>query len=834
MQIDPALHRYLEILAHHAAGGVTEVSIAPGSQTALVGYFDTVEKAARALAAHNGKDNVYVTLNPVKQDLLGRVNNKLAKCKNRTADADILCDCWFFFDIDPKRPSGISSTNTELQEAISVGKQIVRYLLDIGVTQESILTGMSGNGVYVLVRLPDYEITRERTELKKRLLNFFADQFSTATIEIDRTVYNPARLVAALGTLKMKGESITERPHRRSKIRTIAGVSFDPSLIQRCEPFNLYALADVLLPPETKRKSNLKASSNGQSLDVEQWMAKHSLDVASVKPWRGTGFSGRLYVLRACPFNPDHDKSAFIIQADNGALSFGCHHNSCANYGWRELRILYEPERMSVGTESNAGKESHSFSGSNIDNADEFLNVATWPAPLAPEALYGLAGDVVCAIEPHSEADPAALLVQFLTMFGNVIGRSAHFIAEADRHYTNIFTTLVGATAKGRKGTSQGQIQNLFNSVDEDWGRNRVQSGLSSGEGLIWAVRDPVEKTEPIREKKKITGYQKVIIDQGVEDKRLLAFEGELASTLRVLGRDGNTLSALIRQAWDKGDLRVLTKNNPAQATSAHISIIGHITRDELRRYLDTTEAGNGFANRFLWVCVRRSKSLPFGGRLQEVKILPIIKRLSEAVISARSMKELKRDDEANALWAEIYDELSEGKPGLLGAIISRAEPQVMRLACLYALLDCSAVICRRHLKAGLALWRYCEESAQFIFGDSLGDPVADEILRALRQAVSGMTRTEIRDLFGRHRNAREISRALTTLSEQGLVSSIQEETEGRPAERWFAASRPATKATKATKDIFEEPEAKASVANVAYVAPTVPEDVASDGWGEV
>ncbi len=745
--MNPDIQRFVEALSHAELGGVTEVCVNPGgAYNQLVGYFESPSLAAKAIQDYDGNMNVYVTLNPVKRDLLARVNNKLAKCKNRTADTDILSDSWFFFDIDSKRPSGISSTHSELQEAISVGKQIVRYLLDIGVSRESVLTGISGNGAYVLVRLPDYEITPERTELKKRLLNFFADQFSTAAVEVDRKVYNPARLIAALGTLKMKGESIAERPHRRSEIRTIAGERFDPSQIQRCVPFNLYTLADVLLPPETKKKSNLKASSNGHSFDVEQWMVQHSLDVTNVKQWAGSGFSGQLYVLRSCPFNSDHNKSAFIIQADNGALSFGCHHNSCANYGWRELRALYEPERVNVRTESNAGKESHSFSDSNNNDADEVLNVATWPAPLAPGSFCGLTGDIVRAIEPHSEADPAALLVQFLTMFGNAIGRSAHFIAEADLHYTNIFTALVGATAKGRKGTSQGQIQNLFNSVDEEWVRNRVQSGLSSGEGLIWAVRDPIEKAEPIRDKKKITGYQKVIVDQGVEDKRLLAFEGELASTLRVLGRDGNTLSALIRQAWDKGDLRVLTKNNPAQATSAHISIIGHITRDELRRYLDTTEAGNGFANRFLWVCVRRSKLLPFGGKIQEVDFSPLIKRLSEAVLFARRATRLQRDDEANTVWAEIYCELSEGKPGLLGAVISRAEPQVMRLACLYALLDRSTVICRRHLEAGLAVWRYCEDSARFIFGDSLGDPVADEIFRALRQAVNGMTRTEIRE----------------------------------------------------------------------------------------
>src|SRR5215211_3582025 len=116
----------------------------------------------------------------------------------------------------------------------------------------------------------------------------------------------------------------------------------------------------------------------------------------------------------------------------------------------------------------------------------------------------------------------------------------------------NLFAVLVGVSSKGRKGTSWGRVLQLFELAAPDW-IPRVQSGLSSGEGLIWAVRDAVEKQQPIKERKQITRYERVVVDEGVEDKRLLAFEAEFASTLRVLGREGNTLSALIRQAWDRG-----------------------------------------------------------------------------------------------------------------------------------------------------------------------------------------------------------------------------------------------------------------------------------------
>lgn len=424
--------------------------------------------------------------------------------------------------------------------------------------------------------------------------------------------------------------------------------------------------------------------------------------------------------------------------------------------------------------------------------AREEFATPEWPAPMAPEAFHGLPGEFVRLVEPHTEADPAGLLVQFLVAMGNVIGRGPHFVAEGSRHYLNLFAALVGLTAKGRKGTSWAHTGNIAAAVDETW-KDRVVHGLSSGEGLIWAVRDPIIQRQAVKGKGRVVDYEDVEVDPGVEDKRLLVVEGEFATTLRVLGREGNTLSAVVRNAWDTGDLRTLTKNSPAKATGAHISIIGHVTRDELLRYLDTTEATNGFANRFLWVCVRRSKVLPDGGRLHEVDMAPFVRKLRAAVEFARSVGELRRDEEARAIWHEVYPELSEGKPGLLGAVIARAEAQVMRLACLYAVLDMSTVVRREHLLAALAVWDYCEASARFIFGDALGDPVADEILRALRQAgEEGMTRTAIReDLFQRNMPSRRIQRALAVLVEAGLVSVERvTDTGGRPAEIFRAIVR--------------------------------------------
>ncbi|MDQ3960791.1 MAG: YfjI family protein [Pseudomonadota bacterium] len=359
---------------------------------------------------------------------------------------------------------------------------------------------------------------------------------------------------------------------------------------------------------------------------------------------------------------------------------------------------------------------------------------STWPDPLSKLAYHGLAGDIVRIIAPHSEAASEAILIQTLTAFGNIIGRGPFYLVEGDKHPTNLFCVLVGETAKGRKGTSWGRALQVFSLIDDPWARDRIESGLSSGEGLIWAVRDPITRREKTG-KGKGADYEEVEIDPGVLDKRLMVLEPEFAGVLRVLAREGNILSRVIRDAWDRGNLATMTKNSPARATGALVSIVGHITTDELRRYLDRTEAGNGFANRFIYLCVRRSKCLPEGGTLSEDDLRPLAQRMTKAIGHARSVVRIQFNEAARLQWHAVYPELSQGMPGLFGAVTSRAEAQVIRLALIYALLDLCTEIRPEHLKAAIALWEYAEGSARYIFGSALGDPLADEIYRALRAA---------------------------------------------------------------------------------------------------
>jgi hypothetical protein len=327
-------------------------------------------------------------------------------------------------------------------------------------------------------------------------------------------------------------------------------------------------------------------------------------------------------------------------------------------------------------------------------------------------------------------------------------------------------------------------VRAVFENVDDQWSRDRIKGGLSSGEGLINEVRDPVEKWDANEQ-------TTVIADPGVRDKRLLAIEPEFANILSVMERAGNTLSPVVRNAWDGKTLQTLTKNSPLKATGPHISIVGHITEDELRARMTRTDAANGFGNRFLFICVRRSKLLPFGGHLDQAEITRLGERMREAVEFAQRAGRIQMTLAAREIWAAIYPELSAGQAGLLGAITARAEAQTVRLAVIYALLDKRDEIDAPHLQVAIAVWEYADASAARIFGDSLGDPVADDILRALRQAGSaGMTRTAIHDLFGRHRGGERIGVALGMLATKGLVRIERHSTGGRPVEVYFGVEK--------------------------------------------
>jgi hypothetical protein len=395
---------------------------------------------------------------------------------------------------------------------------------------------------------------------------------------------------------------------------------------------------------------------------------------------------------------------------------------------------------------------------------------AGWPAPPAPAVYDELLGEIVTTIAPHTEADPVAILTQLLVAFGAAAGRGAWFTVEATRHHANEFMLLVGDSSKARKGSSWDHVRRLLADVDASIGR-RVLTGLSSGEGLIWAVRDPSGQ------------------DPGISDQRLLVIEPEFSSVLKASAREISTLSPTLRCAWDGRPLAILTRTAPARATGAHIALIGHITQHELRRHTTTIELANGYLNRILIVACRRQRLLPEGGHHDPLAGTGLTRLLAATLTHAQTAGQIRLDADARELWHRAYQQLAQPHDGILGQITARAEAHTIRLALIYALADGQRQIAPPHLNAALALHDYATRSAGWALTGATGQPLAEQIHAALRHTAAGLTRSQISDTLKHNQPAGQINDALRALQTAGRATVTQIATGGRPAQLWTATT---------------------------------------------
>jgi hypothetical protein len=394
-----------------------------------------------------------------------------------------------------------------------------------------------------------------------------------------------------------------------------------------------------------------------------------------------------------------------------------------------------------------------------------------WPAPPAGAAFGGLVGQITEAIAPHTEADPVAILSQLLVAFGAAAGRGAWFQVEATRHYPNQFLLLVGESARARKGSSWDHVARLLEAGDPTLA---VRTGLSTGEGIIWCVRDPTSTPEKA----------------AVQDQRLLVIEPEFATVLKQTQREINTLSPVLRSAWDGRPLAILTRTAPARATNAHISVIGHITATELRHHLTAVELANGFANRFLFLACRRVRLLPEGGDPNPLAATNLPGQLKRNLTRAKHADQIQLHPDARELWHQTYTQLSATPDSdLAAAVNARAEAHTIRLAVLYTLTDAQKQITATHLNAAIALRDYTERCAIWALTPTTQNPLAEHIHTALRHAPNGLTRTQLRDLHHRNASTTQLEHALTTLANNGTATRQRILTNGRPAELWTATT---------------------------------------------
>ncbi len=422
--------------------------------------------------------------------------------------------------------------------------------------------------------------------------------------------------------------------------------------------------------------------------------------------------------------------------------------------------------------------------------------MGSWPEPIGAPARIGLAGELLEAVEPITEADPNAILMQFLAAAGNLLGSGPHLAIGERRHALRLWPLVVGSTASGKKGTAAGLVFSILDDVDPAWTACR-KMGIASGEAVVHHVRDD---TEHVRRKRHSGGpvVETAVTLEGVADKRLLLIEEEFSRVIRLARKEGTTLSATLREAWDHDVLMTTSKTAAERATGAHVTVIGHITPEELRRELTSTEISNGFANRFLFVLSRRSKRLSLPPKLSVearaglVEPLRTVKAHWEG--EARSGSgEIHLAERSRDIWRSLKPEIEEEaeqaeEAGLaVGKVISRGAPYVLRIAAAYAALDRSPAIEAEHLAAAREVWRYSVASARALFGDEISNPDARRVLEALADREDRtLSRWTIHDLLSRHRTTAELTRLRDGLIRSGRIEAfIAHGEEGRQTEWW-------------------------------------------------
>lgn len=311
-----------------------EIRILIGSgrrKSTISGYFKGTKNLEKAFSKVDlSRANVFYTLNKIDEECYSREQHeRFLQVDDTTSDSDITAYEWLLVDVDPRRKSGISSSDDELIDAEHMAVKVIHYLEGLGF--QAPIRARSGNGCHLLYRI-DLPKTEENELLVKRCLQSLDNLFTDDTCEIDKSVFNPSRVSKLYGTVARKGADTKDRPHRMSKIE------YYPKKIGTTERAKLEELAAIM--PQEEKPAKIQKKHN--DFDVEQWLSDHMVHVNKVTH---TSDGAVKYVLDECPFNSSHKApDSMVIVQPSGAIGFRCLHNSCMGKTWQDMRLLYEPD----------------------------------------------------------------------------------------------------------------------------------------------------------------------------------------------------------------------------------------------------------------------------------------------------------------------------------------------------------------------------------------------------------------------------------------------------------------------------------------------------------
>ena len=434
------------------------------------GYFDyehisAVPEALKRLLSFRG---VYVTVNPVNPDLLARAVNRLRPAGRNptTADTDIVRRRWLLIDCDPRRASGVSSSNAEHESALAKAREIRDGLSSLG-WPDPIMTD-SGNGAQLMYRI---DLPADDGELVRRVIGEIA-KASSEQVAIDTSVHNPARIWRLPGTMNCKGDSIPERPHRMARIleepQDIVSVSWE-----QMQDIVSYQSEDTQTDvPDDEWKHTMPA------FDLDSWIAQYCPELGSPQPWKG----GRKWIFPVCPFNEAHtNKSAVLIQEPSGAVAFKCHHNGCSGNDWRALRELREPGCYDRREEANSDVDlSGILKPNRIEKQEKEAPLFPNPGPV-PDKLLSIPGfiDDVVKLSMQSAPYPNRVLsfTGALALLAFLVGRK---VQDKRDNRSNIYLIALADSGTGKDHPRKVN----FNIAFRAGVAGAIGDAFASGEGL--------------------------------------------------------------------------------------------------------------------------------------------------------------------------------------------------------------------------------------------------------------------------------------------------------------------------------------------------------------
>lgn len=312
---------------------LTEIRIMDGMRI-YSGYFKDVETLIKTIELYDTLPhaNIYFTLNHLKEACYGRVQrDKIIQVKKEptTGDLDIDGRTHVLIDLDPKRPSGVSSSNEELEYAHRKAVAVYNFLIAQGFNTPIVCR--SGNGYHIVIPCKIAN-TQETTNVIQKFIQTISMLFTDDKVDVDEKVYNASRICKLYGVTARKGENTEERPWRQSEIIKV------PEEIKATDIAYFRKVAAMF--PGDEVKPDRYNNYSTERFDLVSFLNRHHL---GYKTERVTG--GTKYILDHCPFNDQHKhKDSVIFQRDNGAIGFICLHNSCSGKTWRDVRLLFEPD----------------------------------------------------------------------------------------------------------------------------------------------------------------------------------------------------------------------------------------------------------------------------------------------------------------------------------------------------------------------------------------------------------------------------------------------------------------------------------------------------------